>query len=90
MRESCTSGSVGGEGGNILAYPATAIKNSPTSWTMVGRVVTPCVLRHTAATQPRLLPREREIEILLARAGDRPCGQDRHQMGAEFGRSVHV
>ena len=22
MRENCTSGSVGGEGGNILAYPA--------------------------------------------------------------------
>jgi hypothetical protein len=24
MREICTSGSVGGEGGNILAYPALA------------------------------------------------------------------
>ena len=25
MREICTSGSVGGEGGNILAYPAATI-----------------------------------------------------------------
>lgn len=25
MREICTSGSVGGEGGNILAYPAKGI-----------------------------------------------------------------
>jgi hypothetical protein len=25
MREICTSGSVGGEGGNILAYPATTV-----------------------------------------------------------------
>ena len=28
MRETCASGTVGGEGGNILAYPARAIQGA--------------------------------------------------------------
>jgi hypothetical protein len=31
-RESCTSGSVRDEGGNILIYSAAVVKNHPTSW----------------------------------------------------------
>jgi hypothetical protein len=32
MREICTSGSVGGEGGNILAYPAQGAISGVTAW----------------------------------------------------------
>ena len=31
MREICTSGSVGGEGGNLLAYPANTVSRNITS-----------------------------------------------------------
>jgi len=31
MREICTSGSVGGEGGNILAYPAPPGRSRPSA-----------------------------------------------------------
>jgi len=32
MREICTSGSVGGEGGNILAYPALSAEGACPPW----------------------------------------------------------
>src|SRR6266566_7881931 len=52
MREFCTSGSVGGEGGNILTYPATeiAVQRSPGGTVMCYRLV--------AAPTPTLLPPE--------------------------------
>jgi hypothetical protein len=73
--------------------PATAVKDAfadVVDDAGLGRGVTPATAAQ-AATWPRL-PRapENVNRNLLARASDRPCRQDRRQMGAEFGRSVNV
>src|SRR5258708_36307434 len=44
MREICTSGTVGGEGGNILAYPAIPVRK-PRDVAKVGAAQC-CALRH--------------------------------------------